>query len=116
LSDCLNLFRAPGESSSGSGGSTFLYRSHPSKPNDTLMAINYAFMLGKALIGEPMFADASLQVRLEQALRSNLGFEIMNLPGAISGWQHQDRGLPSQDGFGHSRLSNSLLNPGSLRG
>ncbi len=55
LTDCLNLFRAPGESASG--GSTFRYRSHPSKPNDTLMAINYGYILGKILIGEPMFAD-----------------------------------------------------------
>ena len=85
LTDCLNLFRAPGESSSGSGGSTFLYRAHPSKPNDTLMAINYGFMLGKALIGEPMFADTSLQLRLEQTLRSSLGFGGLNLPGAFSG-------------------------------
>ena len=43
LTDCLNLFRAPGErQSSGSGqtggASTFLYRSHPTKPNDALMA------------------------------------------------------------------------------
>ena len=47
LSDFLNLFRAPGErpgsGGSGAGASTFLYRAHPSKPNDTLMATNYAY-------------------------------------------------------------------------
>ncbi len=49
LSDFLNLFRAPGESSSGQGteATTFIYRSHPSKPNDTLMAVNYAFLIGR---------------------------------------------------------------------
>lgn len=73
LSDCLNLFRAPGEkASSGSGNAgaaaTFIYRAHPSKPNDTLMAINYCYMLGKILLREPMFADGSLKIRLEQQL------------------------------------------------
>ncbi len=89
LMDCLNLFRAPGErqSSGGnsSGASTFLYRAHPSKPNDTLMALNYAYMLGKILLGEPMFADLTLKLRLEQTLRSNLGYAHINLPGAFSG-------------------------------
>src|ERR1035441_1788467 len=49
LADFLNLFRAPGESQSrgaGGGGTTFLYRSHPTKPNDALMATVYGFMLG----------------------------------------------------------------------
>ena len=89
LSDCLNLFRAPGErqSSSGnsSGASTFLYRAHPSKPNDTLMALNYAHILAKILLGEPMFADLSLKLRLEQTLCSNSYLSVTNLPGAFSG-------------------------------
>jgi hypothetical protein len=59
LSDFLNLYRAPGERTgtggTGAGASTFIYRSHPSKPNDTLMATNYAHMLAKILLGEPMF-------------------------------------------------------------
>src|SRR5206468_169479 len=73
LSDFLNLFRAPGESAgsgTGAGASTFIYRSHPSKPNDTLMAFNYAFMLAKILREEPMFADINLKLQLEQTLRS----------------------------------------------
>ena len=91
LVDFLNLFRAPGErsSSGGSGNagmaSTFLYRSHPSKPNDTLMAVNYAHMLAKILLGEPMFADQSLKLRLEQMLCSDLNYLCGNLPHAFSG-------------------------------
>jgi hypothetical protein len=87
LSDFLNLFRAPGERSSsgqGSGATTFIYRSHPSKPNDTLMAVNYAYMLGKILLGEPMFADLSVKLRLEQLLRSDMNYIHSGL-GAISG-------------------------------
>lgn len=89
LTDCLNLFRAPGErqtSSSGQtgGASTFLYRSHPTKPNDTLMAMNYCYMLGKILIGEPLFADMTLKLRLENTLLGSIGIAHM-LPGAFSG-------------------------------
>jgi len=84
LSDFLNLFRAPGESSSG-GASTFIYRSHPSKPNDTLMATNYAFMLGKVLLGEPMFADLTVKIRLENSLRSDISYLGGSFPSAFSG-------------------------------
>ena len=88
LSDFLNLFRAPGErpgsGGSGAGASTFLYRAHPSKPNDTLMATNYAYMLAKILLGEPMFADLSLKLRLENTLQTDLSF-IPNVTGAFSG-------------------------------
>jgi hypothetical protein len=71
LTDCLNIYRAPGEKS-GSGASTFIYRGSASKPNDTLMAINYGYMLAKILLGEPMFADLSTRIRVESALKSPL--------------------------------------------
>jgi hypothetical protein len=87
LSDFLNLFRAPGEKSSsgqGSGATTFIYRSHPSKPNDTLMAINYGYMLAKILMREPMFADMSVKLRLEQTLQSDMNYMHSGM-SAISG-------------------------------
>lgn len=71
LTDCLNIYRAPGEKS-GTGASTFIYRGSASKPNDTLMALNYGFMLAKILLGEPMFADLSTRIRVESALKSPL--------------------------------------------
>ena len=49
------------------------------------MATNYAHMLAKVLLGEPMFADRSLKVRLENTLRSNMGYVPSNYPGHISG-------------------------------
>ncbi len=89
LTDCLNLFRAPGErvgaGGAGAGSSTFLYRAHPSKPNDTLMALNYGHMLSKILLGEPMVADLSLKLWLENSLRGDLGYVSSGFPGAISG-------------------------------
>jgi len=83
LTDCLNMYRAPGEKAGNSGTNTFIYRSSASRPNDTLQAINYAYMLGKILIGEPMFADMSVKLRLESHLRGQ--FNYGNLPGAYSG-------------------------------
>ena len=41
------------------------------KPNDILMATNYAYMLAKILLAEPMFADR-MKLRLENTLRSNM--------------------------------------------
>ena len=50
------------------------------------MAVNYAFMLGKVLLGEPMIADINFKIQLENSLltgQSDIYFP--NLPGAISG-------------------------------
>lgn len=89
LMDFLNLFRAPGErvgSGTGGGATTFIYRAHPTKPNDALMAVNYAVMLGKILRGDQMFADMATQLHLSSILSSDLsGIHIPNLPGAYSG-------------------------------
>ncbi len=74
LMDALNMFRAPAEKKGESGMVTFIYRSHASKPNDTLQAINYAYTLSKILLGSPMFADASLKIRLENSLASGMRY------------------------------------------
>lgn len=89
LMDFLNLFRAPGErvgSGTGGGATTFIYRAHPTKPNDSLMAVNYAYMLAKILIGEPMFADLATQVHLSTVLSTDLsGVHVGSFPGSFSG-------------------------------
>jgi len=87
LQDCLNLFRAPGErgQSGGSGSTTFIYRSHPTRPNDTLMALNYGFTLSRLLLGEPMLADVSVMFRLEAQLQGTSDLSYPNFPSAFSG-------------------------------
>lgn len=91
LVDFLNLFRAPAdrENAAGNVGSTFLYRGHPTKPNDALMAVNYAFMLAKILIGEPMFADQSMKILMHSTLAGQLSGQAMmgirQMPSAFSG-------------------------------
>lgn len=72
LTDFLAVFRAPAEKDAGAN--TFLYRSSATAPNDALQATNYAYMLGKILLGEPMFVDKSLRIRLVNAMRSNMHF------------------------------------------
>lgn len=67
LKDFLNMFRAPGEQAGGA--STIIYRSSASQPNDTLQAVNYAYVLARILRDEPIFSDRSLQLRLQQSLQ-----------------------------------------------
>ena len=90
LQDALNLFRAPGErgssgSGAGSGATTFIYRSHPTRPNDCLMSINYCHMLSKLLLGEPMLADQSVRIRLESQLGGTFAGDIYFPPYGNSG-------------------------------
>lgn len=83
LTDCLNVYRAPGEKAGGSGASMFIYRSSASRPNDTLQALNYAHMLAKIIMGQPMINDVSVKIRIESLLAGH--GEAYNLPGVISG-------------------------------
>ncbi len=86
LLDFLNMFRAPAEMPGGS--TTFVYRPSATKPNDTLQACNYAYTLGRFLLGEPLFADQTLKLRLEQTLRGSAQYYAAGSgaqwPGAIS--------------------------------
>ena len=72
LQDFLNLYRAPSEKPQ-TGRTLMIYRPHPTKPNDALMAANYAIILAQIMLGEPMFADAGVQLSLERTLRSGIG-------------------------------------------
>jgi hypothetical protein len=84
LADFQNLFRSLGEREAGA--TTFVYRAHPTKPNDALMAVNYAHMLAKILIGEPMFADLSVAHRLMNVMTSSdFGLHASQFEGAYSG-------------------------------
>lgn len=83
LLDFLNMFRAPAELPGGT--TTFVYRPSATKPNDTLQACNYAYTLGRFLLGESLLADQTLKLRLEQALRGTAQyFAGSQWPGAIS--------------------------------
>jgi len=83
LLDCLNMYRSPGEKASGVN--TFIYRASATKPNDALQALNYAHMLARIVMGEPMFADQSMKNRVDEILRGNAHYINSGEYGAFSG-------------------------------
>lgn len=83
LSDFLNMYRAPCETPGGA--TTFRYMASASRPNDTLQSVNYCYLLGRILLGEPMFADMSLQYRLNHSLQGITIDYAGSAPGAYSG-------------------------------
>jgi hypothetical protein len=86
LEDFLNLYRVPSESQD-TGMTKFLYRRHGSKPDDTLHAMNFAYALGRVMIGEPIMEDRALKERLQHMLvrRSRPKGLLGGLPPPISG-------------------------------
>jgi len=66
LSECLNLIRAPNESQTGM--TNFRYIRHGSRSDDTLHAINYAYLFGRILLGEPLFVDQDLYTKVNETL------------------------------------------------
>lgn len=69
LVDFLQVYRNMRENENGV--TTLTFASNPSKPNDALQAVNYLYLLGKVLLGEPMFEDPQLQRDVESALFGN---------------------------------------------
>ena len=66
LDDFLNAFRVPSESRHGRQYT--LWIRNPSKPDDTMHAFNFAFMLGRLLLREPAFDDPALAAYIGQQL------------------------------------------------
>lgn len=85
LKDFLNLYRAPGEKKGETGLTVMLYRSHPTKTTDTLMAVNYCYMLAKILLGESLVPDVTLQRRIMGQIIPALNMMGGHGPGVVSG-------------------------------
>jgi len=85
LMDFMNLFRVPLENST-SGATEFKYRRHGSKPDDTLHAINFAYILMRLLKGEPIMEDKGLMNRLRaQVIGGGFGAGGDGAPRVVSG-------------------------------
>jgi len=67
LLDLLNMFRIPNETASGQTG--FLYRRHGAKADDTLHALNFAYVISRIFKKEPIMKDRELEL----AIHRNLG-------------------------------------------
>lgn len=52
-----------------SGASKFRYRRHGSKPDDGVHAVNFAFIMARAIRGEPLIDDPTLQREIYDATR-----------------------------------------------
>jgi hypothetical protein len=71
MMEFLNLFRAPNESSGGV--TSFTYRRHGSKADDSLHAVNFAYVLARVMLNEPLIPDRTLHNRILQTLRGGGG-------------------------------------------
>lgn len=67
LLEFLNLFRSPHETSTGA--TSFTYRRHGSKADDSLHAVNFAYVLARVMLDEPLIADKLLRERILLNLR-----------------------------------------------
>jgi len=86
LGEFLNLYRVPTENTTGTY--MFRYRRHGSKPDDTLHAVNFAYVLCRVLLREPVVEDKSLKDRLDEVFLGNAKpTQLYNLysQGHISG-------------------------------
>lgn len=84
LDDFLNLYRVIQENASGR--SSFTYRRHGSKADDTLHAVNFAYVLLKLMNGEPIIQDQALIARIQGALRgANQRSMLARKIGVVSG-------------------------------
>jgi hypothetical protein len=83
LLDILNMFRIPSETSHGSTG--FLYRRHGAKPDDTLHALNFAYVIARLFMKHPIMHDKQLEITMQR----NLG--VQGGTGTFGGWP--DSGL-----------------------
>ncbi len=87
LLDFLNLFRTTSDSATGS--TSFTYRRHGSKTDDALHAVNFAYVLARVILGEPLINDKALREKIMTNLRGNAvlfrGTPQAARPRAISG-------------------------------
>jgi hypothetical protein len=83
LNDYLQVYRNVHESDTGV--STFTWASNPSKPNDSLQATNYIFILAKILKGEPIFEDSTLEYEVNALITGSAAQPTNLAAGAYSG-------------------------------
>ena len=67
LDDFMNFRRVITDSDTGA--SKFRYRRHGSKPDDGVHALNYAFIVARLILGEPLVQDPALRVEVYDLIR-----------------------------------------------
>jgi hypothetical protein len=84
LQDMLNMYRVLSESAQ-TGAQTFVYRRHGSKADDTLHAVNFAFVLGRLLLGERLVEDPALAKMIQAQFRGQAASSRGRPVGVMSG-------------------------------
>jgi hypothetical protein len=74
LSDMLNLVRIPQESNTGTTG--FLYRKHGARSDDFLHALNFAYVVGRVFLQEPIIPDRSLLERMKLSMTRGAPIDV----------------------------------------
>lgn len=69
LMELLNLYRIPTESATGV--QSFRYERHGAKADDSLHALNFAFVIAQLLRGVPIIQDIALKVRIDEMFNQN---------------------------------------------
>lgn len=69
LMDFVNMFRVPTDNANGR--SAFRFIKNPAKPDDTLHAVSFGYILGRILLGEPLFQDNSTRDMIHRNLGVN---------------------------------------------
>jgi len=80
LMDILNMYRIPAETAAGKTG--FLYRRHGAKADDTLHALNFAYVIARLYMKHPIMHDK----QLEYTMRRNLGIGGGGNDDYLGGW------------------------------
>jgi len=83
LSYFLNMTRTQSENSA-TGSTTFRYLRSGEQPDDTLHATNFAFVLGKIMLGEQLVPDQGLQRELQNKL-THFDSPIQHVPDPYMG-------------------------------
>lgn len=80
LMELLNMFRIPTESAAGVTG--FRYQKHGARPDDTLHALNFAYVVARLYMKHPLMHDREL----ESTLYRHLGIQGGTGGDSLGGW------------------------------
>lgn len=85
LGNFLNIMRVQHESET-TGGATLRFIRAGNKPDDAAHAVNFAFVLGRLALGEPLIGDHEDAQRLREMIHGGRGVSsVFSVPDPISG-------------------------------
>jgi hypothetical protein len=80
LMDFMNVYRVPTDREYGP--SQFTYHRHGAKADDILHGINYAYTMGRLIMGEPVVEDHAIRLKIAQMLNVRGGIHTGDNAGS----------------------------------